>query len=204
MVKEMIMGENMKSKWARILSDIGNPLIVITMLYFFVAYIERYPAKDVMLFLLWTTLIVGSMLVASALWVKIRRNLPNMDIIEREDRYLPYLASFVGYLILWLIAPARLPEYPMLHAVVMSVMLGVLICGLVNLKWKISFHGFSMGLFSSFVFHYNFVAGLIFLFLTVVIGWSRVYKGVHTWAQVFAGGLLGFTLGFLSIKLLVG
>ncbi len=194
----------MKSKWARILSDIGNPLIVITMLYFFVAYIERYPAKDVMLFLLWTTLIVGSMLVASALWVKIRRNLPNMDIIEREDRYLPYLASFVGYLILWLIAPARLPEYPMLHAVVMSVMLGVLICGLVNLKWKISFHGFSMGLFSSFVFHYNFVAGLIFLFLTVVIGWSRVYKGVHTWAQVFAGGLLGFTLGFLSIKLLVG
>ncbi|NOZ91943.1 MAG: phosphatase PAP2 family protein [Dictyoglomi bacterium] len=198
------MGENMKSKWARILSDIGNPLIVITMLYFFVAYIERYPAKDVMLFLLWTTLIVGSMLVASALWVKIRRNLPNMDIIEREDRYLPYLASFVGYLILWLIAPARLPEYPMLHAVVMSVMLGVLICGLVNLKWKISFHGFSMGLFSSFVFHYNFVAGLIFLFLTVVIGWSRVYKGVHTWAQVFAGGLLGFTLGFLSIKLLVG
>jgi len=203
-VKEMVLKESIKSKLARVLSDIGNPPIVITMLYFFVAYMERYPAKDVVLFLLWTVLIVGSMLLVSALWVKIRKNLPNLDIIEREDRYLPYLASFVGYIILWVIMPKKLPEYSMLHAVVMSVMLGVFICGIINFKWKISFHGFSMALFSSFVFHYSHIAGIIFLFLTVIIGWSRVYKGVHTWAQVFAGGTLGFTLGFLSIKLLVG
>ncbi len=195
---------DIRDKLARVLSDIGNPLIVITMLYFFVSYVEKYPAKDVFMFLMWTTLIVGLMLVASALWVKIRRNLPNMDIIEREDRYLPYLASFVGYLILWLLAPARLPEYPMLHSVVVSVMLGVLICGIVNLRWKISFHGFSMGLFSSFVYHYNHLWGVLFLIFTIIIGWSRVHKKVHTWAQVFAGGILGFILGFISIKLIVG
>ncbi len=186
---------------AQALSDIGNPLIVITLIYFFVSYMERYPAKDVFLFFLWTSLFVGSTLLAAALWVKIRRNLPNLDIVEREDRYLPYLASLIGYVLLWLIAPAKLPQYSMLHAVVMSVMLGVFICGTINLKWKISFHGFSMGLFSAFIFHYNALAGICALIMTVFIGWSRVYKKVHTWGQVFAGATVGFTLGMLSIYL---
>ncbi len=186
---------------AQVLSDIGNPLIVITLIYFFVSYMEGYPAKDVFLFFLWTTLFVGSILFAAALWVKIRKNLPNLDIVEREDRYLPYLASLIGYILLWLIAPAKLPQYSMLHAVVMSVMLGVLICGAINLKWKISFHGFSMGLFSAFIFHYNAVAGIFALIMTVFIGWSRVYKRVHTWGQVVAGATVGFTLGIFSIYL---
>lgn len=201
---EMVKERCIKCQLAKILSDIGNPLIVITFIYFFVSYMEKYPAKDVVMFLLWTTLIVGSVIFTAALWVKVRKNLPNLDIIEREDRYLPYLASFVGYLILWLIEPAKLPEYPMLHAVVLSVMLGVLICGIVNLWWKISFHGFSMALFSVFVMYYSTIVGLLFLLFTAAIGWSRVYKGVHTWYQVFAGAVVGFVVGAVSIKLLMG
>lgn len=179
----------------------GNPLIVFTATFFFVAFMEGYSAKDTLIFLLWAVATVGVIITATAMWMKFKKQLPNLDIVRREDRYIPYLGSVVGYGLLILILRNHIWDYPMFHALLMTMAVGVIVCGAVNLIWKISFHGFAMGVFSAFVFHYNKLVGILWLVLALAVGWSRVEKRVHTWGQVFAGLSVGFSLALLFIHL---
>jgi len=74
---------------------------------------------------------------------------------------------------------------------------------LINKIWKISAH--TMGASGPFA-ALCFAAGwqsLLFLPLIVLIGWGRIFRKVHTLAQVTAGALVGFISTYLQMYFIV-
>lgn len=54
---------------------------------------------------------------------------------------------------------------------------------------------------STVTFFFGFYAGLPFIFLSLIIGYSRVYCGVHFPLDVLTGWLIGAFVGWLSVKI---
>jgi len=68
---------------------------------------------------------------------------------------------------------------------------------LVNLRIKSSLH-VSMTIYLAFlIMPLNYIAGIIVLLLSVLIGWSRIVLGRHTLKEVLWGGGIGLTIGLI-------
>lgn len=126
----------------------------------------------------------------------------NLDIDVRAERPWPMLVALgltvLGLVALWLLGAPRL-----LLVLLVATLLGGAVALLITLRWKISIHsGGAAG--SATVLAILYGAWALPLMLgVVVIGWSRVVLGKHTWAQVVAGAvvsalvtLLVFGVGF--------
>lgn len=125
-------------------------------------------------------------------------------ISKKEQRVFPYLFSFLAY-VFWTYffwRTLQMPSYVV--ALAGGSALSVLILMAVNVKWKISAHmtgiGGLVGTVCGLCYRlaHNPVALILLLvFLSVLLGLSRVELKAHTPAQVLAG----FTVGFLSVFL---
>jgi membrane-associated phospholipid phosphatase len=75
---------------------------------------------------------------------------------------------------------------PLLALSVGTLAIGVL-CGIVNLFWKISMHGAGMGSLATVGLLYIGTPGLGLWALAAAVGWARVRTRNHTPLQVLAG-----------------
>jgi len=119
------------------------------------------------------------------------------DLPRREER-TPFIAvNLIGnslgfFLLRALNAPVSLSALLLVY-----VALGVTMMTISSF-WKISLHAGGVGGFAAFLtWVFGPVWGLTFLALPL-IGWARVYRKRHNWAQVAAGGIVGtsVTLSF--------
>jgi membrane-associated phospholipid phosphatase len=94
------------------------------------------------------------------------------------------------------------------RTVPMSISLMFYIIGLIfllsiNKKWKISAHTMgASGPIAGVTFLFGPVA-LIFLVISVLVGWSRIQLKCHSFPQVIAGGILAFFSTYFQIYLIV-
>lgn len=123
------------------------------------------------------------------------------DLPRRQER-APFIAvnlvgNSLGYLLLRALnAPGSLAALLLIY-----VALGVTMFSISNF-WKISLHTGGVGGFAAFLtWTFGFAWALSFLAIPIV-GWARVYRQRHTWAQVVAGGLVGATVT-LSVLLVL-
>ncbi len=51
-----------------------------------------------------------------------------------------------------------------------------------------------------FVFYFNKKLGYLWIAISILIGFARIYTGFHYLSDVLFGGLIGYLIGYLSLK----
>lgn len=123
----------------------------------------------------------------------------------REKRFIPYgltILSYVGCLLT--MYRIHLPRY--MSGIIVSTLLCMVICTIVNMKWKISTHMASGGMMVggllsySFIFQFNPIWWLCaFILLNGMVGSARIIVRQHTLNEVEGGFFVGLFCGVIGI-----
>lgn len=122
------------------------------------------------------------------------------DLPRREER-APFIAvnlvgNGLGY---FLLRALNAPE-PLAVLLLVYVALGVTMMTISSF-WKISLHAGGVGGFAAFL-TWMIAPAWAWAFLALpLIGWTRVYRKRHNWAQVAAGGLVGAAVTWIVLAL---
>lgn len=199
----------MQTALAKVISVLLHPLIMppAGMLLLFNAgtYLEflSYPQKRAIFLILFigTTVLPLSLMPVMLL----NRFINDLKLEDRRERIIPLLIIVVFYLITWYML-SRLNVPGLIRVYVITACLTIIMCALVNLKWKISLHMTALGAILGMLLAIAFRFGInLQLYLALVIiaggltGWARLTLGAHTPLQVYAGYLGGLAIAFLMM-----
>lgn len=120
------------------------------------------------------------------------------ELSDRKKRYIPILLTLISYVFcLLMMNKLNIPWY--MTGIILASLILLMICIIVNLKWKLSEHmagigGIIGGLISfSALFSYNPVWWLcLFILIAGVLGSARIILRHHTLGEVLFGFLAGF------------
>jgi membrane-associated phospholipid phosphatase len=189
-------------KLARFISTLFVPPSFTILIFFYFAFkFENDISKQVILLLV--ALIFGFALhIALFVLFKKKGWLVDMDATIKEERTTPFLLSAVLYIIgLIILITSKIDIISI--AFWFCYISNVIIVILINKHWKISVHSLgASGSFAALLFAAG-PAGLIFFFIPLLVGWSRVKLKCHTVTQVLAGGALGFFSTYIQMVLIV-
>ncbi|MDN5755332.1 MAG: phosphatase PAP2 family protein [Arthrobacter sp.] len=123
-------------------------------------------------------------------WMKHRGRVTDLHVRERSQRRPVFVLAGASLLIgggalVLLRAPAAV------FSALGLILAGLLICLVVNLRWKISVHTAVAAFIWLEVFSDPDWGAAAALFLTLLVGWSRLELRRHTPGQVLAGALVG-------------
>ena len=126
------------------------------------------------------------------------------DLGERKRRFMPFLLTITSYVFcLVMMHRLNIPWY--MTGIILAALIMMVICIVVNLKWKLSEHmagvGAIVGLVSfSALFGYNPVWWLcLFILIAGVLGTARIILQHHTLGEV----LVGFAVGLICSLLVL-
>jgi membrane-associated phospholipid phosphatase len=179
------------SQFARIVSEIFNPLInpLITFFLLVSAQPSPQPAQN-LLWMVLSALFASGLILGYIAYLKQLKVIDSTDLIIREQRISPLtfavLSYAIGYAALLLCgAPVLVKGLMFCYA---TNTLAVL---LITRWWKISIH--TTGIAGPLVaLLFQFGPGMLPLFMLIpLVGMARVTMQRHTPLQVIAGGLLG-------------
>ncbi|NPV88286.1 phosphatase PAP2 family protein [Coprothermobacteraceae bacterium] len=188
-----------KAWLARFVSDVGNPMLWGNFILVLIMLQRATPLKVALYSFAVLFVTVGLLTGIAFVVARNRQLMPHRDLIEREIRYLPYIVSVIAYAIatFYLYYQSWAPRW--LIYVTSTMAVGVIVCGIINSQWKVSFHTFGA---SSMACIYYVLTGspwaVLLLATSLIIGWSRTVLGVHTWGQVFGGFILGVAIPLLT------
>ena len=122
------------------------------------------------------------------------------DMPRRQER-APFIAvnlsgNLLGYFLLRSLgAPVTITALLLVYVGMGATMFTI------SLFWKISLHTGGVGGFATVLtWLFGPVWGVTFLAI-LLVGWARVYRRRHTWAQVVAGGVVGTAVTALVLAL---
>ena len=127
------------------------------------------------------------------------------DLGERKRRFMPFLLTITSYVFcLVMMHRLNIPWY--MTGIILAALIMMVICIVVNLKWKLSEHmagvgAIVRGLVSfSALFGYNPVWWLcLFILIAGVLGTARIILQHHTLGEV----LVGFAVGLICSLLVL-
>ncbi|MFO7168735.1 MAG: hypothetical protein DIU80_012010 [Chloroflexota bacterium] len=171
---------------ARLLSVVFNPMVAGIASYFAVGYYALDSGENG---LSWAGVAVLLQVLPPLLFylVQLRRGaFSDPDVSVRHERNQMYLfATFSVLISIGVLAALGVPR-PLLALAVGTLLIGV-VCGIVNLFWKISMHGAGMGSLATVTLLYTGTPGLALWALAAAVGWARVRTRNHTPLQVLGG-----------------
>jgi hypothetical protein len=175
------------------------PLILFTIFAF---KYENDPPKILISVLVTLTF---SFLFPILLFIILRKQgrIANADATIKEERTFPFMVSVFFYSIGILIlikAQINIVSIAFWFCYISNTIFIIII----NKYWKISAHMMgAAGPFAAVCFVYG-LGALPFIFILLMIGWSRIVLKCHNIYQVLAGGLLGFASTFLQMQIITG
>lgn len=127
------------------------------------------------------------------------------ELQERGKRFIPYALTIISYCICAIILyRLYVPRY--LSSIIVATIFCMILCGLFNLKWKISTHTTSCGMLTgcllsySMLFNFNPVWWLCgFILLSGLMGTARLILKQHTLLEVIVGFVVGMFCGIIGI-----
>lgn len=195
-------------KVAKIISAIFNPFVVPFLAFlvlFFCSYLSMLP-------LTYRLIVLGIVYAFTIL-------LPMIAIFffrkingwgfgafrDRKKRFVPYLLTIICYVsCLVMMIRIGLPRY--MTGIIIATLMAMVICIVVNIKWKISEHMTAIGgvigglIAFSFLFNYNPTVWLsLFILLAGVLGSARIILRHHTLPEVLTGFAVGAVCAILGI-----
>lgn len=120
----------------------------------------------------------------------------NIDVSDRVQRQRWFTTITILLMVVTGVIWLTDQQYSLRLAVTLACVL--LICALyINKVIKASMHMTFHGFVSLLILHFNLVAGVIFLVLLPVLGWSRLYLKRHFINEVLVGTCMGLLFGGL-------
>lgn len=193
---------------AQVLSALFTPFMTPTLaflLLFFCTYLYILPIiyKLVVMGMVFSFTVIMPMLViylfqkANGWGIK--------ELGERKKRFIPYLLTILSY-VTCLITMHRmhLPRY--MSGIIIAALLCLVICTLLNFRWKISTHVAGSGILVSSMlaystlFNFNPVWYLCMAILMAgILGTARIIVKQHTLFEIFVGFVVGMFCGVIGI-----
>ena len=127
------------------------------------------------------------------------------ELGERKKRYVPFFLTITSYVFcLLMMNRLDIPWY--MSGIILAALIMMVICIVVNLKWKLSEHmagaGAVIGGLVAFsaLFGYNPVWWLcLFILVAGVLGTARIILGHHTLGEVMGGFAVGFICSLMVL-----
>ena len=127
------------------------------------------------------------------------------ELVERKRRYIPFILTITSYVFcLLMMHRLNIPWY--MTGIILSALVVMIICVIVNLKWKLSEHmagaGAVIGGLVAFsaLFGYNPVWWLcLFILVAGVLGTARIILRHHTLGEVMGGFAVGLICSLLVL-----
>lgn len=127
------------------------------------------------------------------------------ELGERKKRYVPFFLTITSY-VFCLLMMNRLNILWYMSGIILAALIMMVICIVVNLKWKLSEHmagaGAVIGGLVAFsaLFGYNPVWWLcLFILVAGVLGTARIILGHHTLGEVMGGFAVGFICSLMVL-----
>lgn len=129
------------------------------------------------------------------------------DLIVRERRMVPYVISIVCYSVCYyLMSMAHIPHF--MGSILVAAVLIQVVCALINTWWKVSVHEAAIGgvtgalLAFAIIFTFDPIWWFcLTLFLSGIVGTSRMMLRQHSLSQIVIGWFIGCVLAFLTIAM---
>lgn len=193
---------------SRFISALFTPFLVPFIafcLLFFCTYLRILPMqyKLIVLGLVYSFTIFMPML---AIYLFHRINGKTIrELRQRQKRFVPYALTIISYVACLLtMYKLHLPRY--LSGIIVAALFCMILCTLINFRWKISTHVASCGMMVggllsySFLFNFNPVWWLsFFILLSGTLGTARIIVRQHTLLEVLAGFVVGLFCGVAGI-----
>jgi len=183
----------MKTFLAKVISIIGHPLLTIPVF----VIVVLFSGNDSKSALFLTFLIIGCVFIPIISWIYLKSkngSYSNFDVSDQKQRRslfvfaIPFLAVIT--VVLFATHQPVKTSICMLFATIL-----VVISQLVNFYIKSSLH-VSLTLYLAFIaLHINFIFGITLIIMSFFIGWSRIILKRHSLKEVFAGAIIGLSVG---------
>lgn len=182
------------------LSRIFHP-IPLNILSFLIVGLAAFPSRAQGL--TWAAVCLMAQVLPPSAFFALRRHqgvYTDEDVSVRQQRNELYIFGIVtvvvGTVILFFFG---LPQ-PFVSLLISAALTGVL-CALINMWWKISVHGASIGSTAAVALWYSSALGIALWVCAALVGWARVRTRNHTPLQVLAGTMLAATVVFAVFAL---
>lgn len=193
---------------SKVVSAIFTPFMVPFVAFFlllFFTYLNILPLSYKIIVL---AIVYGFTVLAPMLSIYLFQKINGWTIHQlgdREKRFVPYALTIISYIgCLVMMNKLHIPKY--MSGIICSTLLCMIICSIINFKFKISTHVASSGMMVggllsySFLFSFNPVWWLcFFILLTGLLGTARIVLKQHTITEVLAGFVVGLFCGIIGI-----
>lgn len=217
---------------AQILSVIAHPLLMLTYMLLLLLLVNPYlfgvnsigdlESKKLILSVFFTSFLLPA--IAIFLMYKLEL-ISSLDMRDKQDRIGPFIVTGIFYL--WVFQNVlRNNDMPTAFLIaVLGATMGLFLCFLINLFFKISLHASGMGGFIGMVLitmwlysygtfemwlpylgSYSISINLVLmlsLLLGGLIGTARLGLGAHSSKELYAGFALGLLCQFIALKILI-
>jgi hypothetical protein len=200
--RKNILERTLTYKFARILSILFvPPSFTILIFTYFALRFENELSQQILLILV--VLSFGFFFhIIFFLYLRRKGKLADSDAMIKEERTLPYLIGIIFYIAGFFI---------LLLNEINTVTLAFWFCYIsntflilmINKYWKISAHLMGAAGPLAALFFVAGVPSLVFLFVLFFLGWARLKLNCHTFNQVAAGAVVGFTSTYIQMYLII-
>lgn len=180
------------------------PLVGLIALFVF-SYLSLLPLSYKLLVV---SVVYFFTILLPTLLIHIYRRYQNWTLIElgqKERRMVPYVISILCYFTcVYVMERMHTPHF--MASIVIAALIIQIVCAIVNVWWKISTHTAAIGGVAGAIFAFSVIFGFnpiywfcVVLFLSGILGTSRMILRQHSLAQVVVGFLVGFVAGTLIL-----
>ena len=141
----------------------------------------------------------------SVIYLLFKNKIESLEMSKKEERFLPLLITICWMLIGFYVIRDILGFSPVVKTIYLGAIYTLSISMIITRRWKISLHMLAIGGASGTFLILQLLYGGVFyvltssLFISGLIGYSRLDQNAHTAPQIYAGFLLGFIMMCLSI-----
>ena len=124
----------------------------------------------------------------------------SIELKNKHERILPLSFTFLCLIVIFFVTK----QFFLLNSIVTTIILGYLLITIasliISLFWKVSLHmlcvGGAISAIGNNTISYNksYLMFYLFLFISLILGYSRLKQNAHNKKQVVLGFLLGFVL----------
>ena len=206
--EENTCGTSALKQISRVLSVIFNPFLVplsAFVLLFSFTYLNIMPPQYVIFVL---SIVVTFTILAPGIFILLYKWMNKwsmQEMSERKRRFIPYVMTMMSYTTCLIIMKRmHFPFY--FSSIIVATLLCMVVCALLNLRWRISVHLAGCGMFIggllaySLLFYFNPIGWLCgFILLAGIQGTARISYHQHTLFEVIVGFVAGMFCGVIGI-----
>lgn len=208
MVEDHIIADRTLIRTAKVISAIFTPFSIpfLAFLFLFIfSYLRIMPLQYKLIVL---GVVYCFTILMPTLTIFIFRKINGFspeELAERKKRYVPFILTITSYVFcLLMMHRLNIPWY--MTGIILAALVMMVICVIVNLKWKLSEHmagaGAVVGGLVAFsaLFGYNPVWWLcVFILVAGILGTARIILQHHTPGEVMGGFIVGLTCSLLVL-----